>query len=465
MTPSVQTPPEVAGARPRSRLVLLQADRASNAQNLDQLRAIKRSHPEVRIVLVRRRVAWWQWDLRETSSLVELVVLQDPVEVDETVRAVLDLARERHLDGVLTVNEECLLAAARVAAELGLAGPSVSAVETCRDKWALSRALVRAGVASPACRTASGVEQALGAARDLGWPVVLKPRDMAASIGVVLARDDAELRAMYPVAAGARWPASTHRQVLVQQLAVGQAIAANAFVERGVFHWVCHSDKRTSPPPFFLTVQDTLADDATAPADLVETTRRAVAAAGIAHGVVHVELVRTAGGLRVIEVTPRMGGGFVAPTVEAHVGVDLLGAAVDLALGRPAPPLSRAPPRAVVGRYVLGRGEGRLGRVTVAEPLPTECIASWSKGSGDAIAQPPRDFFPAVGFVVAVGATVRDATRALDRCMASIEAPVRSRFDPRVAVSLAERLVSRQFRARLRSRLSGRRPATWAPRR
>ena len=51
----------------------------------------------------------------------------------------------------------------------------LAAIETCGDKVLTTMALARAGIRTPRTRVALGVEAALVAAEELGYPVVLKP--------------------------------------------------------------------------------------------------------------------------------------------------------------------------------------------------------------------------------------------------------------------------------------------------
>lgn len=75
----------------------------------------------------------------------------------------------------------------RYLAALGI--PTVNSpqvIETCGDKWATSAALAAAGVSQPQVKLTFEAEAAQAAAKDLGYPVVLKP--VVGSWGRLLAR-------------------------------------------------------------------------------------------------------------------------------------------------------------------------------------------------------------------------------------------------------------------------------------
>ncbi len=73
-----------------------------------------------------------------------------------------------------------------------------------RDKHLTNHYLREAGLPVPESIVARSLPQALAAARTIGYPVVIKPLDLAAAVGVVLdLRDDDDVRARFEVAADA----------------------------------------------------------------------------------------------------------------------------------------------------------------------------------------------------------------------------------------------------------------------
>ena len=70
----------------------------------------------------------------------------------------------------------------------------------CRDKHLTRTALAQAGVPQPESVMVSSVVEALSVAAEIGYPVVLKPRAMAASLGVVRVEDAEQLAAYYSFA-------------------------------------------------------------------------------------------------------------------------------------------------------------------------------------------------------------------------------------------------------------------------
>ena len=89
----------------------------------------------------------------------------------------------------------CLERLAARAEKLGkrLLGPGAAAIRRASDKAALPRRLAREGVAHPETRLLRAGTDPAKAARQLGYPLVVKPARGAGCQGVCLVRDDADL--------------------------------------------------------------------------------------------------------------------------------------------------------------------------------------------------------------------------------------------------------------------------------
>jgi predicted ATP-grasp superfamily ATP-dependent carboligase/thymidylate kinase len=99
---------------------------------------------------------------------------------EEMVEALLAAARARRIDLIVPATDETILplAAARERFEgvSRLALPDASALATSHDKMATVELVATLGVPVPRTELVSTVDEAVSAAAELGWPVVLKPR-------------------------------------------------------------------------------------------------------------------------------------------------------------------------------------------------------------------------------------------------------------------------------------------------
>jgi len=97
-------------------------------------------------------------------------------------------------DGVLTFSESAVVTVAAVAEALDLPGVGVEAARASRNKLLMRQAHERGGAPHPRFRLVHSVDDAVAAAEEFGYPVVLKPTLGAASNFVFRIDDPQEMR-------------------------------------------------------------------------------------------------------------------------------------------------------------------------------------------------------------------------------------------------------------------------------
>lgn len=133
---------------------------------------------------------------------IDLLVETDTNAVESILRVIEQLPQRASIRGVTTFFEYFVVQVARVAFALGLPGLDPVAAVKARDKYLMREAFARAGVPSPDYRLVTNLDEAQSAGRELGYPNVLKPIDLAASRLVMLNRDPSELAANFETIAG-----------------------------------------------------------------------------------------------------------------------------------------------------------------------------------------------------------------------------------------------------------------------
>ena len=333
----------------------------------------------VPVWLIDEQEPTWQLSHIAGSSVVRLLDHARMVpDEDGLFKAAAEVGRTRPVRGICTYDEAFVIAAARVAARLGLPGLTVAGAGRCRDKHLTRAALTGSGLPQPRYALAGSLSEADAAARRIGFPVVLKPRGMGASAGVVKVGQAGEMAEAFTVAARASHagPPAFEAGLLVEELVQGPEISVDGVVAAGEYRPFCLARKRLGPAPYFeetghiVNAADPLLEDAGLQHVLAEAHR----ALGLADGITHTEVRMTARGPVIIEVNARLGGDMIPYLGKLATGVDP---------GRVAADVARGPAHRWRHRAIRWPGSGSCTRPrtaaswTSAYPSPVRCPA-WS---------------------------------------------------------------------------------------
>lgn len=320
-----------AAARRRG-LVLLGADSA------EKLRA---AHPD---------------ELSAVHETVELDV-RDP----DACRAWA--AGARGIDAVLTVHELSVLSTAVVARELGLPGNDPDVVRGIRTKDVCRQRLRESGFPQPETAVCGSQEDAERFMRGTAGPWIVKPRDGLGSSGVSLVRDHADLSEAMATLANLSASLGKFGNVgttpgerapfLIETFVSGEEFSAEGVVLGGAPRVLALTGKQTNSS-FIETghrVPAVLGETSAVAA--AETVAKAVSAAGVTHGVFHVEFWLSDAGIVLGEIHARQGGDYIHALVEhSRPGLELYGLLIDDLLGRPPAPVP-AQTRAAGSEFLL----------------------------------------------------------------------------------------------------------------
>ncbi|MFJ1742497.1 ATP-grasp domain-containing protein [Streptomyces microflavus] len=358
----------------------------------------------------------------------EAVDLHDPTAVAAAADA---LADRWDIAGVLSFDETLLMAAARLARQLGLPGNTPTAVAAARDKATSRQLFMASDVPSAVSTWVHSLAAAASAAERIGgYPVVLKPAAHAGSIGVVRVDDITELPTAWTIAsAGAAYQGAEGEGVLLEEFLDGPEISIETVTQHGVTHAVAITHKSTGHHPYFMetahlvSAHDPLLDTV---APIAAAALRAV---GITDGVSHVEMKLTESGPRLIEVNARIGGDRIGELVRYATGVDLGRAAAAIACGR-APDLQPTRARSAAIGMVYPPADGIITTRELAAGSDEHVEQfHWLCEIGDHVTLTPSSRTPnniRAGFGIVTGATAQDARTHLDELLSRAVVRVRS---------------------------------------
>ncbi len=365
---------------------------------------------------------------------VEVVVADtsDPGEVWS--RCVSVLGAEFRPLGVWSSSEYYLPISARVAGMLGLPGPDAAAVSACRDKAHQRRIIAEAGLTDAASGLVRTPEEAERFAEKVGLPVVVKPRAGSGSIGVRLCRSLGEVASHAGRLLGEqpddRGPA-TGGGILVEEFLDGPEYSVEIMGGQAV--GVVR--KHLGPPPSFVEVGHDY--PAPLPGDIAELLVReavaAVRALGLGWGPVHVELrLARAEKPVVIEVNPRLAGGFIPELIRHATGRDLIEEVIRMACALPEEvTVASQPadgPRAASIRFLLRSGApGVPVDVLQHSVRPPVQLLVYRPGGRAGNDQATGDFRDRTGHVLAAADTVRESARLVEEALGSVRTSQRHR--------------------------------------
>ncbi len=364
--------------------------------------------------------------------------------------AVQSLADDHPGTGIVTWDEFSLVATAEVAEELGMPHLAAAAARTCRDKYATRDRLTQAGVSAVWHRLAHSADEAARVAAEHGYPVVLKPRSLGGSLGVVLARDEAAVRAAYRTAVGATVAGVEPTDgVLIEEFLDGPEISVDSAVVDGIPEIVFVARKRVGFDPCFEEVghlvgpwrEERWADEVS---KLVGAVHEAV---GADRGITHTEIKLTGSGPRVVEINGRLGGDLIPYLGALATGIDLSQAAAAIALGG-RPDLRATRQRWAEVRFLYPPHDGHLERIelTAAAAVPDIVTAVALAEPGQELMLPPRALTPRTAALVAVSADAAGCQRALDRAEERVTAVISAPGPARLG-AVVENPVTRRFLA------------------
>ena len=357
-----------------------------------------------------------QRELRATASepppARSIEFLCDLADWQGALRSLSDEVNQRHVRivGVTCYDCESLLAAAHIAQERGLPFASPEAVVTCRSKMACKERWRAAGVPCPRSALVRAPAETLGFQAAVDGPIVLKPLSGSGSELTFLCRNQTEVAAAMATLSTRLAEHCDERMFgelaegrtafVVEEFVEGAELSADLWLNDGRAQLVRVASKLARPGDFGTTlayvVPGELPDGLSCEA-LTELLAQGAAAVGLESGLCMADLIVRGGKGVLLEMAPRPGGDCLPDLVLEALGIDIIGAALDVAEGRAlslAGAAGLTSPHPVVGLRLFAERAGvvtmaGLGRVA-ADPRVAQCRLK--HGRGHRVVLPPEDY-------------------------------------------------------------------------
>lgn len=349
--------------------------------------------------------------------------------IDDIVAAAREWHAVEHFDGVLTFSESAVTGVAAVAEALGLPGIGVEAARRSRNKLLMRQAHLAGGAPCPSFRFVPELSDALAAAEDFGYPVILKPTMGAASNFVFRVDGPQEMVQRYEQAS-----AGLDTLVWAQNEADGldpgpQGLLVESFLdgsEHLIEALVWDDEVYLGSIVDRVTVEGGTFDDDVhhAPtvlgAEQIAAVHAAVTAGirsqGVRRSAMHAEVRFHHGEPHVLEIAARVGGGGLDTIAKITADYDPIAAVIDVARGVHPKVRHFRPTGVHIGAMCLLCDAGVVDHVDVPASVsdaPNVFLLKITARPGDLIRRPP-DGNSILGFLGATGDSMDAAMSSMN---------------------------------------------------
>lgn len=344
-----------------------------------------------------------QRTVRNPEKLPSKTVLCDFTSKESLLKSVKDLPKP---DGILVIYENYIVATSWLAAHFDCPGMPEASAKACTDKELMRELFAKAPKPiSPAFRVVKNQDDMTGFADQYHFPVILKPANLAKSLLVHKCHNFPELIETYRSINASidliykRYAPGQTPKLIIEQFMEGSIHSVDAFVDKdGTPHVLDEVvDYQTGYDigyddnfHYSRTIPSKLSDsDQTA---LRETAALGCQALGMRSSPAHIEIIMTSDGPKIVEIGAR-NGGYRERMYALSSGIDITGAAIELALGKtPSVKATKDEPSSVLelfpkisGHFTKLHGEEKLQELDslkyfAIKTRPGEFVGSSSKG-------------------------------------------------------------------------------------
>lgn len=249
-------------------------------------------------------------------------------------QAVLDAARAEAIDGILTTGTDVAMKTiGAVCDALGLPGISAASAAVLTDKAAMKEMFRRGGVNTSPFRRVSTREEAISAAEEIGYPLMVKACDVSGSRGITKVDRITDLGRALDDA----YAVTHHDHLIIEGFVAGHEIGVDGFVIGGELALFAPHDKfvyRTGG----VTIPSGHAFPLAADDKVLECIRteieHAIVASSFANGAINADIMLTLEGkASIIEMGGRCGATCIPELISCYTGIDYYEQMIRFALG------------------------------------------------------------------------------------------------------------------------------------
>jgi isopentenyl diphosphate isomerase/L-lactate dehydrogenase-like FMN-dependent dehydrogenase/biotin carboxylase len=334
-------------------------------------------------------------------KIADYTIVISTRDIDGTVRLAKEFNKKVKIHGVITVGTDASMTVAAVANALGLPGIEFKNAEAASNKIKMRERFAEHNVPIPKFFKCWNMEDLKTAAKDLGYPIVIKPADNMGARGVMKIESEVMLETAFLNAKNG----SPTGELIVEEYMKGPELSIDALVYNNEIHITGIADRLIEREPYFIEVGHVMpsALDAGLIDDAVEVFKKGIRALGINMGAAKGDIKVTESGAKVGEIAARLSGGFMsAYTYPYATGVNLIRNAIDIALGHP--PYNLVPTKnwiSIEHSFIPSPGiVGEITGIDKAMSIPGVKNIFLNVKTGDEVKEPKSNVEKAGNFIV-----------------------------------------------------------------
>jgi len=252
------------------------------------------------------------------------------------IPAILEVAKEHKIDGIMTLATDMpMRAVAAVASEMGLIGIDEETALKATNKAEMRAALKAGGVPIPRFFRVTNEDEYRGVVKQFTAPFIVKPADSSGSRGIyvvqnITCQEDVEEAYYYSRSF------SNIGEVVVEEFMEGQEVSVETISIDGICHVIQITDKLTTGAPHYVEMGHSQPSRHSPEVILkiAEVAKAANKAIGIRNGPSHTEIIITSEGPKIVEIGARLGGDNITThLVPLSTGVNMVECCIKIALG------------------------------------------------------------------------------------------------------------------------------------
>ena len=252
------------------------------------------------------------------------------------VEAVFRIAKENKVDGIFTHGVEIPHIVSKVAERLGLPCLSSEKAERATNKSKRISHLKKFNIPCADFRHVNKREDLISKAKEIGYPLVIKPIDNAGSRGVRLVQNDNELLLAFDEAVSF----SAIKEVLLEEVLSGPEISTESIVYKNEIKTFAFADRNYNKKEIFdpYFIEDGINFPSILSAELkmkiIELVEKTINCLEIDFGAAKGDIIIDKGVPKIIEMAARTSGGwFGAGSIYFATGANMLEPLIQMSVG------------------------------------------------------------------------------------------------------------------------------------